>query len=42
MRSFTLQTEPDESTSLAALDTGAQEVAGILSRALIKQHPSAG
>ncbi|WP_431774887.1 DUF4062 domain-containing protein [Streptomyces cucumeris] len=40
-RSFTLQTEPDESTSLAALDTGAEEVAGILSRALIKQHPSA-
>ncbi|KUL49251.1 DUF4062 domain-containing protein [Streptomyces sp. NRRL S-1521] len=39
-RSFTLQTEPDESTSLAALDTGAEEVAGILSRALIKQHPS--
>ncbi|MFE0363689.1 DUF4062 domain-containing protein [Streptomyces griseoaurantiacus] len=40
-RSFTLQTEPDESTSLAALNTGAEEVAGILSRALIKQHPSA-
>ncbi|MFG3095566.1 DUF4062 domain-containing protein [Streptomyces sp. NPDC048202] len=40
-RSFTLQTEPDESISLAALDTGAEEVAGILSRALIKQHPSA-
>ncbi|MEC4020633.1 MULTISPECIES: DUF4062 domain-containing protein [unclassified Streptomyces] len=39
-RSFTLQTEPDESTSLAALDAGAEEVAGILSRALIKQHPS--
>ncbi|MGW8697223.1 DUF4062 domain-containing protein [Streptomyces eurythermus] len=39
-RSFTLQTEPDESTSLAALDTGAEEVAGILSRALIKQHPA--
>ncbi|MBW5248413.1 DUF4062 domain-containing protein [Streptomyces sp. P01-B04] len=39
-RSFTLQTEPDESTSLAALDTGAEEVAGILSRALIKRHPS--
>ncbi|MGP4045322.1 DUF4062 domain-containing protein [Streptomyces sp. 2A115] len=41
MRSFTLQTEPDESTNLAALDTGAGEVAGILSRALIKQHPAA-
>ncbi|MER7694223.1 DUF4062 domain-containing protein [Streptomyces sp. NPDC097610] len=41
MRSFTLRTEPDESTTLAALDTGAEEVAGILSRALIKQHPSA-
>ncbi|MGW5331538.1 DUF4062 domain-containing protein [Streptomyces bauhiniae] len=39
-RSFTLQTEPDESISLAALDTGAEEVAGVLSRALIKQHPS--
>ncbi|MGW1914338.1 DUF4062 domain-containing protein [Streptomyces sp. NPDC002076] len=41
MRSFTLRTEPDESTSQAALDAGAEEVAGILSRALIKQHPSA-
>ncbi|MEU4089462.1 DUF4062 domain-containing protein [Streptomyces aureus] len=41
MRSFTLQTEPDESTSLAALDMGAEEVARFLSRALIKQHPSA-
>jgi hypothetical protein len=40
-RSFTLQTEPDESISLAALDTGAQEVAGVLARALLKQHPSA-
>ncbi|MFB7777743.1 DUF4062 domain-containing protein [Streptomyces bauhiniae] len=39
-RSFTLQTEPDESTSLAALDAGAEEVSGILSRALIKRHPS--
>jgi hypothetical protein len=40
-RSFTLQTEPDESISLAALDTGAQEVAGVLAQVLIKQHPSA-
>ncbi len=41
MSLFKLQTEPDESTSLAALDAGAEEVAGILSRALMKQHPSA-
>ncbi|MEU6546970.1 DUF4062 domain-containing protein [Streptomyces sp. NPDC046859] len=40
-RSFTLQTEPDESTSLAALDTGAHEVAAVLARVLINQHPSA-
>ncbi len=41
MRSFALQTEPDESASLAALDAGAEEVARTLSRVLIKQHPSA-
>ncbi|MFG2452988.1 DUF4062 domain-containing protein [Streptomyces sp. NPDC048512] len=39
-RSFTLQTEPDESISLAALDTGSDEVAKPLARAMIKQHPS--
>ncbi|MFB6642938.1 DUF4062 domain-containing protein [Streptomyces chartreusis] len=38
-QSFTLQTEPDESASLAALDTGAHEVAAVLARALINQHP---
>ena len=38
--SFTLRTEPDESVSLAAPGTGAEEVTRVLSRALIKQHPS--
>ncbi|MCD7444742.1 DUF4062 domain-containing protein [Streptomyces lincolnensis] len=35
-----LRTEPDESVSLAALAAGAQEVASVLARALITQHPS--
>lgn len=35
-----LRTEPDESVSLAALAAGAEEVASVLARALITQHPS--
>lgn len=37
---FTLRTEPDESVTMAALGTGAAEVASYLARALIEQHPS--
>ncbi|MFE9863973.1 hypothetical protein ACFYPZ_14705 [Streptomyces sp. NPDC005506] len=40
-RSFALRTEPDESVNLAALQVGAEEVAGHLARALIAHHPSA-
>ncbi|MEU9365185.1 hypothetical protein AB0D78_03335 [Streptomyces avermitilis] len=36
-----LRTEPDESVNLAALQAGAEEVAGHLARALIAHHPSA-
>ncbi|WP_371524528.1 hypothetical protein OG302_42460 [Streptomyces sp. NBC_01283] len=38
---FTLRTDPDESGILAALSTGAREVATPLARMLISQHPSA-
>jgi hypothetical protein len=37
---LTLRPEPDESVSLAALGTGATEVASYLARALIAEHPS--
>ncbi|MFD5123633.1 DUF4062 domain-containing protein [Streptomyces sp. NPDC058385] len=37
--SFTLRTEPDESVTLAALTDGAEEVAGLVARTLIAQHP---
>ncbi|MET7855036.1 hypothetical protein ABZT48_44435 [Streptomyces avermitilis] len=40
-RSFALRTEPGESVNLAALQAGAEEVAGHLARALIAHHPSA-
>lgn len=40
-RPFALRTEPDESVTLAALQTGAEEVAGYLAQALIAGHPSA-
>lgn len=40
-RSFALRAEPDESVNLAALQAGAEEVAGHLARALIAHHPSA-
>ncbi|MCL7493206.1 hypothetical protein M8I34_17620 [Streptomyces sp. MCA2] len=40
-RSFALRTEPDESVTLAALQAGAEEVAGHRARALISHHPSA-
>ncbi|MFJ9127841.1 DUF4062 domain-containing protein [Streptomyces sp. NPDC102340] len=36
---FTLRTEPDESVTLAALTTGAEEVARHVARMLIAQHP---
>lgn len=36
----TLQTEPDESVTLAALTTGAREVATLLARMLISQRRS--
>ncbi|MFC9643589.1 DUF4062 domain-containing protein [Streptomyces mirabilis] len=36
-----LQTEADEAVSLAALSAGAAEVANVLARALLAQHPSA-
>ncbi|WP_055566885.1 DUF4062 domain-containing protein [Streptomyces atriruber] len=38
-RSFILRTEPDESVTLAALTSGAEEVAGHVARTLIAQHP---
>ncbi|MEU6319041.1 DUF4062 domain-containing protein [Streptomyces sp. NPDC047009] len=38
---LTLRTQPDESVTLAALGTGADEVASYLAQALITQHPSA-
>ncbi|MFC9649645.1 DUF4062 domain-containing protein [Streptomyces sp. NPDC056937] len=38
---FTLRTEADESVTLAALGAGAEEVAGPLSRALVRQHRTA-
>ncbi|MFJ1599931.1 DUF4062 domain-containing protein [Streptomyces sp. NPDC088261] len=41
LSNLTLRTEADESVTLAALGTGAKEVAGPLSRALVRQHPSA-
>ncbi|MFI2210002.1 DUF4062 domain-containing protein [Streptomyces sp. NPDC020141] len=41
LSNFTLRTEADESVTLAALSTGAKEVSGPLSRALIRQHPTA-
>ncbi|MFD5697174.1 DUF4062 domain-containing protein [Streptomyces lasiicapitis] len=39
--SLHLQTQPDESVTLAALGTGADEVASYLAQALITQHPRA-
>ncbi|MFJ2901933.1 DUF4062 domain-containing protein [Streptomyces sp. NPDC087212] len=36
---FTLRTDPDETVTLTALSTGAQEVATSLARLLISQHP---
>lgn len=36
---FSLRTEPDESVTLAALTDGAEEVATLVARTLIAQHP---